>query len=87
MATDGDLSALKNPPDFKKSPLQATAADLLKASSMITIITNGLGDEQAVPGLFDAVVSAWQGLLTGQDPTKTMKDLDTYWDKKQAAGG
>lgn len=87
MTTDGDLSALKDPPEYKKSPLQAVAADLLQKSSMITILTNGLGDEKAVPGLFDAVVSAWQGLLTGQDATKTMKDLDTFWDQKQAAGG
>jgi ABC-type glycerol-3-phosphate transport system substrate-binding protein len=87
MAKDGDLSALKSPPPFTKSPLQQAAADLLTSGYTTTSMTNGIGDEVAVPGLQDAITSAWQALLIGQDPTKVMKDLDTYWDQKQQAGG
>jgi ABC-type glycerol-3-phosphate transport system substrate-binding protein len=87
MAKDGDLSALKSPPPFTKSPLQQAAADLLQSGYQVTSITNGIGDEIPVPGLQDAITSAWQALIIGHDPMKTMQDLDTFWDQKQKAGG
>jgi ABC-type glycerol-3-phosphate transport system substrate-binding protein len=84
--TDGTLSGLVDPPQIEWGPTMAAIEEEVQGRP-ITIIINGFGDEVPVPGLFNEVAAAWQGLMGGDEPATVLDRLDAYWDDRQAAGG
>ncbi len=88
VAADAAISGLKNPPPIKMNPLNQILADMLTTGGYRAVmLSNGMGDELPVPGQDNELGAAWQSLLAGKDPVGVMKDLDTWWDQGQQAGG